>query len=104
MIIVSIDVKKLEKDRFIAGKNGAAYCDLVLIENKNGTDNYGNDGFVKQGISKADREAGVEMKIIGNWKHVGQKPAPRQQQRPAPARRPAPQEPDLDGEESEIPF
>lgn len=108
MIIVSIDVTKLDKERFITGKNGAKYCDLVLIDHPN---DYG-DGFVKQGVSKEEREARVEMPILGNFKIVGgSKPAPQRQRssppphRPAPAQRP--RDPDLERErdpEDDIPF
>lgn len=79
MKIAKIDVTKIDKAKLFKGEKGT-YLDLVLIDNKAGTDQYGNDGFVKQGSSKEDREAGVEMPIIGNWKRVGPKkaqPAPK---------------------------
>lgn len=116
MIIADIDVTRLDKQRFREGKNGQKYCDLVFIDHPKDK----SDGFVKQGVSKEEREARVEMPIIGNWRRVGgEKPAqhpPRAQglpQRPqtqsqgrrpsAPPPRP-PVDTDLDTPEEDIPF
>lgn len=105
MIILDIDVTKLDKTRFRAGKNGQKYCDLVLIDHPKEK----SDGFVKQGVSKEEREARVEMPIIGNFRIIGGKP--RQQPPPSnpgsqsrPTRPPA--DPDLDAQPdgSDIPF
>lgn len=100
MITAKIDVTKVDKARLFAGKNGAKYLDIVLIPNKNGTDDYGNDGFIKQGVTKEEREARVEMPIIGNYRNIG-KPAEKQ----APKSAPRPQaDPDLDVQGDEVPF
>lgn len=80
MIAIKLDVKKLDKTAFFQGKT-ALYADLVLKDNRDGTDAYGNDGFVVQSLSKERRDAGEKGPIVGNWKHLGQKPAPK----PAPA-------------------
>lgn len=81
MIILDIDVTKLDKSRFREGSKGGKYCDLVLIDHK--TDK--SDGFVKQGVSKEEREARVEMPIIGNFRIIGgSKPAGRPAQQRAP--------------------
>lgn len=64
MITVSIDVDKLNKDKFFKGKKGT-YLDLVLIETPEGK--YG-DYVVKQNQSKEDRESGEQMPILGNAK------------------------------------
>lgn len=88
MKLVKLDVTKIDKARLHKGQKGT-YLDLVLHENKGGTDQYGNDGFVTQGTTKEDRAAGVKMPIIGNWRRVGQKPQEQPQARrtapPAPA-------------------
>jgi hypothetical protein len=42
------------------------------MENRDGVDQYGNNGFVVQDIGKERRQAGEKGPIIGNWKHVGQ--------------------------------
>lgn len=99
MIIADIDVTKLDKERFRPGKDGKPkYCDLVFIDCPKGK----SDGFVKQGVSKEEREARVEMPIIGNWRLVGgEKPAARQPSNRPAAPRP---EPNLDRSEDDIPF
>jgi len=69
MIIAKIDVTKLDKGHFVKGTKGT-YADLVLIPNKDGVDQYGNDGFVSQGVSKEAREKGTKGAIVGNYKKV----------------------------------
>jgi hypothetical protein len=104
MIVLDIDVTKLDRNRFREGKNGAKYCDLVLIDHAS---DYG-DGFVKQGVSKEEREVRVEMPILGNFKIIGRKsdsqpprnsPPPQRQGPPQRAQgRPAPQRPEPEQE------
>lgn len=89
MIIAKLDVTKLDKAHFFKGQKGI-YADLVLIPNKDGTDQYGNDGFVSQGVSKEAREAGTKGAIVGNYKKVNrggkdQTAAPKAKAAPAPA-------------------
>lgn len=71
MITLSIDVTLLDKTKFkhITRKNGnkAVFCDLVLF---NAKDTKYGDYIVKQGVSKEDRAAGVNMPICGNGKKV----------------------------------
>jgi hypothetical protein len=69
MIIAKIDVTKLDKGHFFKGQKGI-YADLVLIPNKDGVDQYGNDGFVSQGVSKEAREKGTKGAIVGNYKQI----------------------------------
>jgi len=72
MIALHINVKKFDKAHFINGEKGV-YADLLLFEKP---DNYGNAGFVIQGVGKDVRERGERGPIVGNWKHIGQsKPA-----------------------------
>jgi hypothetical protein len=90
-IAIDIDVTLLDKARFkrITRKSGqpAVFVNLVLFDKP---DSHGNDGFVKQSQSKEDREAGVQLPILGNWKHLGEKrqapfPAPKPPAAPQPA-------------------
>jgi hypothetical protein len=71
MITLSIDVNKLNKDliRTVQKKDGtfAKYLNLVLWPNKDGKDQYDNDGFVKQSLTKAQRDEGIETPILGNY-------------------------------------
>lgn len=70
MIALSIDVTKIDKSAIYEGKNGK-YVSLVLKENKNGKDKYGNDGFVAQDVGKQRRMAGERGPIVGNYKEIG---------------------------------
>lgn len=70
MILLKIDVAKIDKSKLFRGAKGT-YLDLVIMENRNGTDQYGNDYMVVQGVSKEERQAGVKGAILGNGKNVG---------------------------------
>jgi hypothetical protein len=98
MIIAKIDVTKLDKGHFFKGQKGI-YADLVLIPNKDGTDQYGNDGFVSQGVSKEAREKGTKGAIVGNYKKINRGGAD-----PGAAPKPKPKaEPDLEPDD-DVPF
>jgi len=76
---VKNNVSKIDRSAIYEGKNGK-YLDLVLWDNKDGVDQYGNDGFVTQDIGKERRLAGEKGEILGNWKDVDRdKPQPSQQ-------------------------
>lgn len=106
MIIADINVMLLDKTRFREGKNGQKYCDLVFIDHPKDK----SDGFVKQGVSKEEREARVDMPIIGNWRRIGGDKPPMPPRPSQPTRRPAapparpPVDPDLDAPEDDIGF
>jgi len=72
MITGKIDVKKIDKDELYEGEKGT-YLDIVLYVNKDEFDNevpdqYGNDGVIKQSLSKASREAKKKQPILGNYR------------------------------------
>ena len=94
-IAISIDVTLLDKKRFkeMTRKNGnrAVFADLVLVETPDGQ--YG-DFMVKQSISKEEREAKVEMPILGNGRYLVSKGKPSAKPQPAPQQ----------DESSDIPF
>ena len=76
MRTANINVTKIDKTALYEGKNGK-YLSLVFFDNKDGPDQFGNDGFVTQDLGKERRMAGEKGPIIGNWKEVGTKsPAP----------------------------
>jgi hypothetical protein len=75
MIAINIDVKKIDKAALFIGKKGT-YLNMTLMENREGVDQYGNDGFIVQDIGMARRQAGERGAILGNWKTV--KPAQAQ--------------------------
>lgn len=70
MQVIKINVSKIDKDALYTGKSGK-YLDLVLFDNKDGVDQYGNEGFVVQDLPKSRREAGQKGPIVGNWKYLG---------------------------------
>jgi hypothetical protein len=93
MKTLNINVTKIDKSAIYEGKNGK-YVSLVLFENKEGRDQYGNDGFVTQDIGKDRRLAGERGPIIGNWKEMGDaKPAQTTQTPPI-----------TDADDDDIPF
>lgn len=97
MIIAKIDVTKLDKGHFFKGQKGI-YADLMLVPTKDGQpDQYGNDGFVSQGVSKEARERGEKGSIVGNYKKIH-----RAESKPAPKPKPT-AEPDL-GPDDDVPF
>ncbi len=96
IIRIKIDCKKIDKARLFAGKNGALYLDATLLENRDGVDQYGNDGMIVQDVKKEEREAGVKGAILGNFRIMGTK-----QPEARPARR-EPSPPPADN--SDAPF
>ena len=79
MIAINIDVKKIDKAALFTGKKGT-YLNMTLMENREGVDQYGNEGFIVQDIGMARRQAGERGAILGNWKTVKPAQAPQQAQ------------------------
>lgn len=101
MIRIKLDVSKIDKSLLFKGAKGT-YCDITLMDNRDGTDQYGNDGFVIQDVGREKRDAGIKGPILGNWKHVGQSSRPVQKSMP-----PAPAQVDnsaTDNMDDDIPF
>jgi hypothetical protein len=69
----SIDVTKISKDALFHGKKGI-YLNLVMFENRDGPDQFGNEGYIQQDIGKDRRARGEKGPIIGNWKTVDTTP------------------------------
>lgn len=71
MISISLDATLIDKARLkpFKRRNGdeGKSLELVLIPTPNGE--YG-DFIVKQSVTKAEREAGVQLPILGNGKHL----------------------------------
>ena len=90
IIRLKLTKEKLKQELFYKGTKGT-YIDITLLENKNGTDEYGNDFMCVQDVGKERREAGEKGPIVGNAKYVGERPAgakasapsPQQSQQPA---------------------
>lgn len=77
MIKYKIDVTKINKAHLYEGKKGV-YLNGVFFENREGRNDFGDDGYIVQDISKEAREAGEKGPIIGNWRRLDDaKPAQR---------------------------
>jgi hypothetical protein len=103
---LNINVSLIDKSELYEGKKGK-YLSLTLFENRDGTDQYGNAGFIVQDIGKQRREAGQKGPIIGNWKHVNTAPGRTVMPKTATAPPTPPKsgyEPDPNDDQSDIPF
>ena len=66
-ISIKIDVTKIDKARlFHAKESGAKYLDLVTFIDTENEGQYGDHGFITQSATKEEREAKVQMPILGN--------------------------------------
>ena len=72
MKTINLNLKKLDDAAIFRGAKGD-YADLILFDKP---DQYGNDGFVVQSISKERRDAGERGPIVGNWKDTEKREAP----------------------------
>jgi hypothetical protein len=88
MIRLKLNLRKLTDFRTFTGKDGVEYAafpikanaiymtekgasmDVTLMDNKNGPDDYGNDGFATLDLGKDRRLAGERGPILGNWKDL----------------------------------
>jgi len=117
MTILNLDFKKIDQTRLNKGvskKTGDAfaYGELVLVEFKDGPreqNGITKHGIVKQGVTKEERESGVDMPIIGDFRIIGgssSRPAGEHSSkpRPLPTRPAAHPDPDLDTDGDDIPF
>lgn len=103
MIILNIDFKKIDQSRLKKTASGS-YGDLVLVDHPSERNGIKSDGFVKQGVSKEERAARVEMPILGSWRKVGgERQAPQGQSAQATSHPPA-RPPVDEGDGEDIPF
>ena len=86
-ISISIDVTQILKERIKEfkrhdGTKGRS-LDLILLDSKN--DKYGNHYFIKQTSTAEERDAGLELPILGNgkdWSRVDQQQQHHSQPQP----------------------
>lgn len=72
MTKLSINLDKIPEGRIKQSKTGRGrYVDIVLFKNRDGKDEWGNDGFCSIDVTKEQREEGDRGEIIGNWKELG---------------------------------
>lgn len=112
MIKLSIDVTRIPPGKTVAGKpkkDGSIprYLGLVLFDNREGKDQWGNDGYVALDVTKEERLSGVKGVIVGNWKELGggQSSRPQQAAQAAQApQSPPPSSPEDTAQLDDIPF
>ena len=66
-ISVKIDVSKIDKSRLYKGAKGT-YLDLTTFVDTVEQDQYENNGFISQSLTKEERDAGQKTPILGNVK------------------------------------
>ena len=76
LISLSIDVDKLDVKRLYKGKKGKYLSATLFLKEE--VDQYGNNGFIVESITKEEREAGQKGTIIGNAKFLVIGSAPKQ--------------------------
>lgn len=64
---IKIDVTKIDKSRLFKGEKGT-YLDLTTFVDVDTKDQYENNGFISQSVSKEERAADVKTPILGNVK------------------------------------
>lgn len=101
MIVLKIDVTKIDKNHIFVGKSGK-YIDCILNENRDGPDQYGNIGFISQSVSKEAKASGVRGPIIGNYKEIVTLPKAPKQVEPKPAA--SKPKPPVDDDGDSVPF
>jgi hypothetical protein len=88
MIRLKLNLRKLTEFRTFTGKDGIEYAafpikanaiymtektasmDVTLMDNRDGKDQYDNDGFATLDLGKDRRLAGERGPILGNWKDL----------------------------------
>ena len=95
MIVGSIRRDKVDATLLYTDKQGRKVLDFVLHTREGGRDEYGNDGYITQSVSKELRAQGKRGPIIGNWKEI--ETGPKRDKPKAP-------EPPADVPEDDVPF
>jgi hypothetical protein len=68
LISLNIDVSKIDAKRLYKGKKGQYLSATLFL--KEDVDQYGNNGFIVESITKEEREKGLKGTIIGNAKFM----------------------------------
>jgi hypothetical protein len=66
-ISLKIDVTRIDKSRLYKGAKGT-YLDLTTFVDTEQQDQYENNGFISQTLTKEEREQKVQTPILGNVK------------------------------------
>jgi len=95
---IRIDVTKIDKSRLYKGAKGT-YLDLTTFVDLDNQDEYGNNGFISQSVTKEERDAKIKTPILGNSKVIFADVA-----QSAPAKRPVPVSAPADDFDEDLPF
>ncbi len=68
LVSIRIDLDKVDNARIYQGAKGR-YLDIVGVLTET-SDQYQNNGFVTQQITKEERQQGVKMPVLGNFKKL----------------------------------
>lgn len=66
-ISVRVDVSKIDKSKLYQGNKGT-YLNMTTYIDTEEVDQYGDNGFISQSVSKEERENGEKGRILGNCK------------------------------------
>ena len=66
-ISVRIDVTKIDKAKLYQGNKGT-YLNMTTYIDTEEVDQYGDNGFISQSVSKEEREKSEKGRILGNCK------------------------------------
>ena len=66
-ISVRINVSKIDKSKLYQGNKGT-YLNMTTYIDTEEADQYGDNGFISQSVSKEERENGEKGRILGNCK------------------------------------
>ncbi|GAI90853.1 unnamed protein product [marine sediment metagenome] len=98
---IKIDVTKLDKIKFFKGEKGT-YCTMTTFIDVDIKDQYGNNGFITQSLTKEERQNNIQAPIIGN-NRVFFNDSVSQPEQPAPSTHSEPQ-PATDILDDDVPF
>ena len=64
---IKLDVSKIDKARLFKGEKGT-YLDLTTFIDLENLDQYDNNGFIAQSVTKEERQQNIKTQILGNVK------------------------------------
>tara|TARA_R110001632_G_scaffold26828_2_gene72277 strand:+ start:755 stop:1159 length:405 start_codon:yes stop_codon:yes gene_type:complete len=67
-IDLNINLAKLDKSRFVKGKNGAIYCNLTMFLKPDEPGQYGDHGGIQIKQNEAESAERAKMPYVGNGK------------------------------------
>lgn len=104
MITFSINLSKLPKDKMTTSKKGDRYINLVMWENKDGEDQYGNTHTITVANTKEERNSGAETIYVGNGKDWDQQEKPKAKPQKSSKQKPVQVQADFLDDDDDLPF